>query len=250
MFEIPQELKEYFLGPDPPPPVARQEVDLGGLPALVWGKPATKVYLYIHGEDGNREDAEDFARVAETKGIQTLSVDLPGCGKRRDEKKRRDVWSGMETVTLAADYAFAHWKRVGLLAGSIGAYYCLQAFPERKFERAILQSPILDLEWLVRKIFNWFDTDVKELKSKGDLPTPVETLTPEYWQYVQEHPLTKWSSPTWVLHAGKDQLQSTELVVSCCRRFQWTVAVCLTSDHNFRGEADKKPLEIWYEDHI
>lgn len=250
MFEIPQDLKEYFLGPDPPPPVERREVDLGGLSALVWGRPAVKVYLYVHGKDGDREDAEDFARVAEAKGFQTLSFDLPGHGTRRDEEKKRDVWSGMETVTLAADYAFAHWKQVSLLARSIGAYYCLQAFPERKFEKVILQSPILDLEWLVKKIFHWFDTDVEELKSKGDFPTPVETLTSAYWQYVQEHPLTKWSSPTWVLHAGKDRFQSTDLVVSYCRRFQWSVAVCLTSDHDFQGEADKAPLAIWYEDHI
>ena len=48
-----------------------------GIPAVLWGEPSAKIYIYVHGKQGYKEYAEAFAKVAEEKGYQTLSFDLP-----------------------------------------------------------------------------------------------------------------------------------------------------------------------------
>lgn len=47
------------------------------IPAVLWGEPSAKIYIYVHGKQGYKEYAEAFAKVAEKKGYQTLSFDLP-----------------------------------------------------------------------------------------------------------------------------------------------------------------------------
>ena len=36
-----------------------------GIPAVLWGGPSDKIYIYVHGKQGYKEYAEAFAKVAE-----------------------------------------------------------------------------------------------------------------------------------------------------------------------------------------
>lgn len=49
---------------------------------MLWGGPSDKIYIYVHGKQGYKEYAEAFAKVAEEKGYQTLSFDLPIWGRK------------------------------------------------------------------------------------------------------------------------------------------------------------------------
>ena len=50
---------------------------LCGLPALVLGTPSERVFFYVHGKMGSKEEALDFAEVADAHGWQVVSIDLP-----------------------------------------------------------------------------------------------------------------------------------------------------------------------------
>ena len=56
---------------------------LCGLPALVLGAPSERVFFYVHGNMGRKEDALDFAEVADAHGGQVVSIDLPEHGERK-----------------------------------------------------------------------------------------------------------------------------------------------------------------------
>ena len=77
-----------------------------------------------------------------------MSFDLPEHGERADPK-RCDVWDGVSDLRTISDYAFANWERVSLYACSIGAYFSLNAYNAMPFEKALFQSPIVDMERLV-----------------------------------------------------------------------------------------------------
>ena len=53
-----------------------QKLDVSGIPAILWGAPSDKVFIYVHGKFSRKEYAERFADIAETYGWQTLSFDL------------------------------------------------------------------------------------------------------------------------------------------------------------------------------
>lgn len=64
-----------------------QSILLENIPAILWGNTSNRLYLYIHGQDGNKEEAATFAEIVCRKGWQVLSIDLPGHGERRAEIK-------------------------------------------------------------------------------------------------------------------------------------------------------------------
>ena len=55
-----------------------------GVPAVVYGPPSERAYLFVHGRCGRKEEAEAFAALACGRGCQVVAVDLPGHGERSD----------------------------------------------------------------------------------------------------------------------------------------------------------------------
>ena len=51
--------------------IAREELRIGGIPALVLGEPSNQVYLYVHGQNGNKEEACGVAESLQRYGCQT-----------------------------------------------------------------------------------------------------------------------------------------------------------------------------------
>jgi hypothetical protein len=41
----------------------QKQTMIGEIPAVIFGKHSDKVYLFIHGQGGNKEEAESFAKI-------------------------------------------------------------------------------------------------------------------------------------------------------------------------------------------
>lgn len=217
---------------------------LDDIPSILWGEDSNKVYVHVHGKMSRKEYAESFAAIAETKGYQTLSFDLPEHGERTDSK-RCDVWDGVSDLRTISDYAFANWERVSLYACSIGAYFSLNAYNTMPFEKALFQSPIVDMERLVKNMMLWSGVTEAELESKKEVPSPVDTLRWDYYQYIISHPITQWNIPTAILYGGKDNLQPEESVRAFAEKFGCSLTVSENSEHPFMAQSDALIVENW-----
>ena len=58
----------------------KQTMTLAGIPAILYGSRSRNVYLYLHGKNGCKEEAERFAATACEAGWQVLAIDLPEHG--------------------------------------------------------------------------------------------------------------------------------------------------------------------------
>ncbi len=221
-----------------------QKFMLGDIPAILWGEDSNRVYVHVHGKMSRKEYAESFAAIAETKGYQTLSFDLPEHGERTDSK-RCDVWNGVSDLRTISDYAFTNWERVSLYACSIGAYFSLNAYNTMPFEKALFQSPIVDMERLVKNMMLWSGVTEAELESKKEIPSPVDTLRWDYYQYIISHPITQWNIPTAILYGGKDNLQPEESVRAFAEKFGCSLTVSENSEHPFMAQSDAPIVENW-----
>ena len=65
-----------------------ERITLKGIPALLIGEPSHKVYLYVHGKMGSKEEALAFAEQACPAGYQVLAIDLPEHGERKNGPER------------------------------------------------------------------------------------------------------------------------------------------------------------------
>lgn len=64
---------------------------IAGIPAVLYGRPSNRVFLFVHGQYGCKEDAAAFAEIACCRG-QVLAVDLPEHGERKEAKNAFNPW--------------------------------------------------------------------------------------------------------------------------------------------------------------
>lgn len=223
-----------------------QRIDIHGIPAILWGSASDRLYIHVHGKLSRKESAESFAKIAESKGYQTLSFDLPEHGERRDNPACRcDIWNGMRDLASISEHAFAGWRDVSLYACSLGAYFCLHAYADKPFAKCLFQSPILDMEHMIRLMFGWFDVTEERLRAEKEIATPIDPLRWDYYQYVREHPIVKWDIPTAILYAGKDGFQTLEIVRGFAERHGCELTVSEHSEHPFMAREDGEIVANW-----
>ena len=124
-----------------------EQISIGGIPAILYGDPAGRGYLFLHGQMGRKEEAEAFALAACPRGHQVLSIDLPGHGARQGRDEELAPWTAVPDIRAALDWAERRWESISLRATSIGAYFAMLAFANPA--RALLLSPVLDMEGLI-----------------------------------------------------------------------------------------------------
>lgn len=227
-----------------------QKIKINEIPAIIWGEQSDKLYIHVHGKMSRKEYAQSFAQIAQRKGYQTLSFDLPGHGERINTDYRCDIWNGMHDLSAVYDYAFSNWSDISLFACSIGAYFSLNTYADRSFTKCLFQSPIVNMEYLIRQMFVWFDVTEERLKSEKEIVTPIDIMSWDYYRYVLEHPIQKWDSPTSILYAGKDNLQSAEVIRDFADKHHCNLTVSQNSEHPFMQSEDIKIVSDWLYENI
>ena len=225
---------------------ASAAVTIQNIPSILYGDSSENLFLYIHGKMGRKEEAARFAEIVCPKGYQVLSIDLPGHGERAGEMERFVPWEAVPELQAVYGFAQQRWKKIGLYANSIGAYFSLLAFREIKLEKSLFVSPILDMEKLICDMMGWAGVTREQLKKAGEIPTAFgETLSWKYLTYAEEHRITKWDSPTAILYAGQDHLTARDTVDDFARRFGCKVTVMETGEHWFHTEQQLAVLDAW-----
>lgn len=220
------------------------------IPAILLGEAADKIYLFVHGKCGNKEEAEHFAEIVSPKGWQVLSIDLPEHGERGFEKGTFDPWHVVPELQSIMLYLKPRWKKIGLRANSIGAWFCILAYDDEAFENCLFVSPILDMERLIRDMMKQACVSEELLQQKQEIKTDFgETLSWKYLTYVKEHPIMKWDSPTEILYAGNDNLTKRCAVDDFCARFHSNLSVMENGEHWFHTQEQLAFLEMWTNNH-
>lgn len=223
---------------------------IGKIPVIIWGAKSDKVYIYVHGKMSDKESTETFAQIAENKGYQTISFDLPEHGERKSKNYRCDIWNGISDLHQISFYTFANWKSVSLFACSLGAYFSLQAYKDITFEKCFFLSPIVNMEYLIKNMFQWFHVTEEMLYTKREIPTPIDTLSWDYFQYVKKNPVTRWNSPTYILYGGKDNLQSLQVIENFTKSNSVLLTISEQSEYSFMGKGDDRIIKSWICDNL
>ncbi len=223
-----------------------ERLRIGGIPAALYGEPADRGYLFLHGQMGHKEEAETFARTACPKGYQVLSIDLPGHGERRDRGEELAPWTAAPDIRAALDWAGRRWKSISLRANSIGAYFAMLAFDAP--DRALLVSPILDMEELILTMLSRAGATEGQLRERGEIAAPFgQTLSWKYLCWVRAHPLRDWTCPVRILYGGRDDMTARRTVEAYVRRHDARLTVMEEGEHWFHTPGQLAGLRGWEE---
>ncbi len=228
----------------------KEELLINNIPSIIWGDESEQVYLFVHGKMSSKESAADFAEIATSKGYQVISFDLPAHGERYDLNYPCDIINGIHDLNIISEYALNHWKQHSLFACSLGAYFSLHAYKEIPFQKCLFLSPIVNMIYLVHNMFQWFNVSEKQLEKEKKIPTPIDTLSWDYYQYIKKHPIDKWISPTYILYGALDELQSPGCMKEFSLEFNVKLKVAEGCDHPFGGENASKIVIQWMQEYI
>lgn len=226
--------------------ITKKMITIGEIPAIIFGVPSRKIYLYIHGQGGNKEEAQSIAEVICRYGYQVLSIDLPEHGERKGEINSFDPWHIVPELTGVIEFVKVHWERVSLFANSIGAWFSMLTFGNECLDNCLFVSPVLDMKQLILKMMGWANVTEEQLKKELIIPTTFgQTLSWRYWEYALSHPITKWEVPTKILYGESDNLIDRDIVEHFAHKFHCDLDVMESGGHWFHTEEQLKAMRKW-----
>lgn len=223
----------------------KREFTLGQSPCVLYGSPCERAFLCVHGQCGNKEEAEGFAQIAQAHGWQTLALDLPEHGARRGDGTPLRAWTVEPELDAVMTYLKNNYSAVALRAGSIGAWLCLTLLQNETFSACQLVAPLLDMPHVIHGMMRQADVSVARLKREARIQTANGVLTIEEWRYAQAHPVTRWQSPTAILYPERDHLTPIATARAFAARFSCALTVLPGSEHYIHTPEQVAFLNEW-----
>ena len=188
---------------------------IASTPALLIGEKSDKVFLFVHGLHGQKEEALAFAEVAVPKGFQVLGIDLPVECK---------PWEVLPLLNEVCDYLYQHWQSVSVRANSIGSWFSLLALQGKKVERALFVSPLLDMKKFI-----------EEQPAREN----------DYYEWVIKNPITRWNAPTFILRPEVDMIVSEAVGRDFIAQHHCQATIMPSGEHWFHTPEQLAFLKTW-----
>ncbi len=223
-----------------------QHFFISKIPALLYGEPSDRVFLYLHGQCGCKEDAERFAQAACQNQWQVASVAFPGYGERSQEQA---VWEPEEILSELQDVMHElseKWSKVALAACGLGAWFSLIAFANQPLQKILLISPILDLHSLA-------GAQKKSSQITGDfLPSDIlQSLPDSFWEFAKKYAaLPTPHAPTALIFGRQDSLTSFDAVESFVSKTHAKLTVLEEAGHRLSTPMELLLLDLWIQEQI
>ncbi|MBQ5998908.1 MAG: alpha/beta hydrolase [Treponema sp.] len=198
----------------------------------------TNLILYIHGKGGSHTESEHYSPLFPEADV--IGLDYKTFTPWETGKEIHDAVVGFK----------ARYKKIILIANSIGAFFSMNAELDGLVEKAFFISPVTDMEKLISDMMKWANVNEAELKEKKVIPTSFgEDLSWDYLTYVRNHPLS-WNIPTRILYGRNDQLISFETISTFAKKHGAPLTVMENGEHWFHTAEQQKFLDEWIEGNL
>ena len=191
------------------------------------------VVIYIHGKYGTVEEAEyykKFFNEADIIGFEYTS-EYP--------------WDFQKEFSNFIENIYAKYKKISIIANSIGAYFTMLSLTNKNIEKAFFISPIVDMEKLIIDMMVSENITEEELYKKKEIKTSFgEILSWDYLTFVRKNPI-KWNIPTYILYGEKDNLTSYETILNFTNKSKANLTIMKGGEHWFHTDEQIEFLNNW-----
>ena len=197
------------------------------------------VIVYVHGKGENAEEV-NYYRKFFNDDFDIIGFDY----------KSENPWDAKSEFSDYFDSIMPEYNKTILIANSIGAYFSLISLADKKIEKAMLISPIVDMERLILDMMTWANVSEEELSIKKEIETSFgETLSWEYLSYVRKNPI-HWNIPTGILYAEKDNMTSISTMTDFSKKINANITVMPGGEHWFHTKEQMDFLDNWIKSNI
>ena len=189
--------------------------------------------IYIHGQYGTAEEAEHYKKIfnkADIIGFEYTS-EYPG-----DFQKE---------LSIFIDNIYTKYKKISIIANSIGAYFIMVSLTNKHIEKAFFISPIVDMEKLITDMMVSENITEEELYKKKKIKTSFgEILSWDYLTFARKNPI-EWNIPTYILYGENDDLTSYETILNFTNKSKANLTIMKGGEHWFHTDEQIEFLNNW-----
>ena len=189
--------------------------------------------IYIHGKYGTADETEyykKFFNKADVIGFEYTS-EYP--------------WDFQEEFSIFIDDIYTKYKKISIIANSIGAYFTMLSLTNKNIEKAFFISPIVDMEKLITDMMVSENITEEELYKKKKIKTSFgETLSWDYLTFARKNPI-EWNIPTYILYGENDDLTSYETILNFTNKSKANLTIMKGGEHWFHTDEQIEFLNNW-----
>ena len=191
------------------------------------------VVIYIHGKYGTAEEAEHYKKIFN-------EADIIGF-----EYTSEYPWDFQKEFSNFIDNIYTKYKKISIIANSIGAYFTMLSLTNKNIEKAFFISPIVDMEKLITDMMFLENITEEELYKKKEIKTSFgETLSWKYLTFVRKNPI-EWNIPTYILYGENDDLTSYETILNFTNKSKANLTIMKGGEHWFHTDEQIEFLNNW-----
>jgi len=191
------------------------------------------VVIYIHGKYGTAEEAEHYKKIFN-------EADIIGF-----EYTSEYPWDFQKEFSNFIDNIYIKYKKISIIANSIGAYFTMLSLTNKNIEKAFFISPIVDMEKLITDMMFLENITEEELYKKKKIKTSFgETVSWDYLTFARKNPI-EWNIPTYILYGENDDLTSYETILNFTNKSKANLTIMKGGEHWFHTDEQIEFLNNW-----
>ena len=195
--------------------------------------------IYIPGKGGSAKEVEYYRKFFND------DFDIIGFNYKSEKP-----WDAKVEFSNYFDSFMQKYNKIMLIANSLGAYFSLISLADKKIEKAMLISPIVDMERLILDMMISENVSKEELRIKKEIETSFgEILSWEYLTYVIKDTIN-WNIPTEVLYGEKDTMTSIDTINNFVKKTNTNLTIMSGGEHWFHTEEQMEFLDKWFKSNI
>ena len=195
--------------------------------------------IYVHGKGGNVEETNHYKQFFDDD-FEIIGFDY----------KSLKPWDAKIEFVNYFNSIISKYNKIYLIANSIGAYFSLISLAGMPIEKAMLISPIVDMERIILNMMKCENITEDELILKKEIKTSFgESLSWQYLSYVRKNTI-HWDIPTNILFAGNDNMTSRKTMTNFANKINANLTTMKDGEHWFHTEEQMIFLDKWFKENI
>ena len=195
--------------------------------------------IYVHGKGGNAEEANYYKQFFDDN-FESIGFDY----------KSLNPWDAKIEFINYFNTIISKYNKIYLIDNSIGAYFSLISLTDMPIEKAMLISPIIDMESIILNMMKCENITEDRLMSEKEIETSFgESLSWEYLSYVRRNNI-HWDIPTNILFADNDNMTSVDTMTNFANKINANLTTMKDGEHWFHTDEQMKFLDDWFKEMI
>ena len=195
--------------------------------------------IYVRGKGGNAEEANYYKQFFDDN-FEIIGFDY----------KSLNPWDAKIEFINYFNTIISKYNKIYLIANSIGAYFSLISLTDMPIEKAMLISPIIDMESIILNMMKCENITEDRLMSEKEIETSFgESLSWEYLSYVRKNTI-HWDIPTNILFADNDNMTSVDTMTNFANKINANLTTMKGGEHWFHTDEQMNFLANWFKEII